>query len=237
VSGLRLRLATRIHDWGADDLLNRLVRFASNQGWTGDATWMRANLKLKTRKVSLQHGPEFPSEVVRLVPRDARKARALSVGGDVPHPWVLGLGLAPFDVPSGRLQGMDFLALDFDVRSNPEQVVRAFAEIVSFRIAEYASVHPVESEDRMRVATWRSLALTSGLFPCVLWCNYLGPTILREFDPAVLSELSVHRIAYVPDDGGAILVVTPSYDESATKDGERSLLALTERFRLAQRKV
>jgi hypothetical protein len=219
-----------------DNALERLLRFISDQAWTGDATWMRANFKSKTREVSVPRGPGFAAEVVRFMPRDARKARALSVGGGAPHPWALDLTLAPFDVPSGRLQGMDLLGLDFDVKNEPEQLQGAFAEIVSFRVAEYASLHPVESETRMQAATWRSLALNGALFPCLLWCNYFGPTILAEFDPTVLSGLSVNRIVHVPDGGGAILVVTPSYDESATADGERSLLALTERFRLAHRK-
>jgi hypothetical protein len=232
---ISLQLVTRFHDWGAGDTLETALRLCARAGWIGDASSMQTDWKKSPRPIDVAGGESGIGQILSLLPRNPRRARALDVTGQVPAPWELHLVLAPFEESARRVVGINVMTLVFEESLGREGGwEETFDALAARDLCEVAWMHERTSADRLYAKVARNPAYTGPIFPCVYWQTHVGRTVLDHFDLERLGDLSpaVHR---EDGRGGFVLRLGSSAEAAANPEGERMLLTLTDRFRSARR--
>lgn len=232
---LRLLANTAAQRWTLADYPAFVLDQLSERGLVGDVEWAAVGHDVDPRPFTLTGGAGLGRRLSEAL-GDIGDDTVLLAGADPESapPWTVTVRLAPYHAPSDSLDGVNVLAVEFDVELDDEGIdpglIDAFRVVAGAGRAQYAYLHPEESWRRLTVLVGREPAFTTFQFPCFYWCNALGPRVLGNLRDDALAALDVDENATL-EDGTRLIVMTGSPEAASTPEAEQRFVDLARSLR------
>lgn len=232
------RSATRFENWRDRSFPVRLLRECAAHGVIGRAAWIDVGITGDRTAVEIG-SDQLPTRVFEALPATTGSLQ-VSVGGRDPHGWVVDIALDPFNPDAGRVAGYNIItvtlaAAAFADDARCDALVRTFRSVNEGGQGEFAFLHPHDRYYQLTSDPYRRPLVFTPMFEGVLWCTYLGPRHLAEFDVGRLGGLVGHTVDRRGDEA-LFLQVTRHWRDAELPDVEAEMQRMTEVFRSAKRR-
>lgn len=231
----RLQSNTAAQRWALADYPAFVLDQLSELGLVGDVEWAAVGHDVDPGPFTLPGGAGLGRRLSEAL-GDVGDDTVVLAGAkpETDPPWTVTVRLAPYHAPSDSLDGVNVLAVEFDLELDDEGIIAglvdAFRVVAGAGRAQYSYLHPEESWRRLTALVGREPAFTTLQFPCFYWCNGLGQRVLAALRSDALDDLDVDENTTF-EDGSRLIVMTNSPEAACTPEAEQRFVDLARSLR------